>query len=490
MQPAVLRADGAALHPSDCGPSHSGVTIGEHSSSRRDTVARRGLTFGWGVASLSITGVAASIYAVASGFELLRFDSPVGTLHLNLAIFALVSLFVLRKFKPTFSWQSAAVAALVLCFVPSIVWSQSTTRSVAMVIRIAMVYGLIGLPLSVLYRRAPSQTITGLISAYRVQILIAALMWVVRFQPAGNIDTGGSRIFLLYYEPSYLAFGFAPFLVWASLQYVYCDRDPRNVFWTIADSVLVVTLLAVTQSAMVALAAVIAFGSAAIAIRRAGGLALCRYAAATALAVTMVIGYAIRADEHTLMGRTIKGMRHADDKVQFLLDRSQCRYPRMVAAYETMIDHPWCGVGLGAFEKYSHRVSLKQFPTHVVRSNVHGCPATNIYAEAGAESGLLGAAALLAFGFGLVGAGLRASNYQTHRRRTARDPATRDLIYLVPPLALATQLILLAAESNPYRAYVWVTIGLTMGLITLSRNQSQFQRGDTSRDTKLARMPV
>lgn len=121
-----------------------------------------------------------------------------------------------------------------------------------------------------------------------------------------------------------------------------------------------------------------------------------------------------------------------------LLLRGGNRLPRMIVAYDTFLNNPWYGIGLGGFESYSYNLSLPEAFDPSDYMVITGLPAVNVFVELAATAGIFGLVGFAYFTFPVVRWGF-ATNF--------RSPYFQALIAMV---------VVLTLESNYLRPYFWI----------------------------------
>ena len=441
----------------------SAVALADHpaAGSRRPPSAFR-LTIG----RFEIDAVAAhaAVLVIASGLERLNVPTPVGRFHLGLFVFAASAVILFRRPRMVMRWHLAAFAILVAALVPSAVHSVDPIRSAAAFVRLFICYGFVALSMAELYARDPAKTIAGVMAGLRLSAAVLAVQYLTKQNVPGS-SYGGSRFHLFFFEPSYLSFAFAPLAVWTMLSLAHATSNLKSCLWIVVDVTCLVVLLAATQSMFVAAAVGVALGVTVLTARIHAGTSVFRLAAMAGAAAIACLIAVMGTDGGSLAGKTARGLWRADDKIDYLIRRSQGRFPSFETAVRIGRDHPIRGIGFGAYQSFTER-SGRRYLKHAQSSGGrrllvqrrHGSTAVNVLAGTFAESGVIGLSGFTLAAGWLLLAGVAA----------VRDPDATP-ITAVGPLALIVQAALLMAEANPYRAYVWTTVGLAIGAIAARR---------------------
>jgi len=417
--------------------------------------------------SLSVF-IAVIVLVTASGTELISIESALGSVQLLYPIFA-VAMFLatLRRFPTRISWDFLLFALLFLSLIPSVVYSIHQSKSMAILARIAISYVAVAGCIRTLYGIAPISTVAGFIWSYRLQIVIAALLFYTGRQPMSEVDFGGSRAHLFYYEPSYMGISLGPFVAWCIIRCFYVDYNTSSIAYVIADIILLLLLLVITKSAMLLLLIATAVIVVPVLLPQSQSLLRFRYVMTSLGCIAIIAGIVIGNDKDDLLTNTIRDLATAEDKMSYLQQRSQNRYPRIVATLNTMLDFPIHGVGIGCFEEYSHSISMTEFSSDLVSKLVRGKPGVNAFLETGAEAGFPG---FLGLTFFLAGVFFVAWKSAVTFAGILRIDQSDVAQLFFGPIGMLLMMIALSGASNAFRPYFWVVIGLNLGIASSCRN--------------------
>ena len=409
----------------------------------------------------------AAVLVIASGLERLNVPTPVGRFHLGLFVFAASAVILFRRPRLVMRWHVAAFGILVATLLPSAVHSVDPVRSAAAFVRLSICYGFVALSMAELYARDSAKTISGVIAGLRLSALVLAVQYLTKQNVPGS-SYGGSRFHLFFFEPSYLSFAFAPLAVWTMLSLTHATSSVRNFGWAAVDVGCLGVLLVATQSVFVAAAVGMALVVTTLTATIRAGSSIFRLSLMGLVAASACLLAVVGTDRGSLAGKTARGLWQADDKIDYLIRRSQGRFPSFETAMQIGRDHPVRGIGFGAYQSFTEHAGrryLKHAQTsggrRLLSHRRRGSTAVNVLAETFAETGIIGLVGfVVAAGWCLI-AGLAV----------VRDPSTAKFA-AVGPLALMVQTALLMAEANPYRAYVWTTVGLAIGAVAVRRQPS------------------
>ena len=207
----------------------------------------------------------------------------------------------------------------------------------------------------------------------RLQIIIGAILIFI-FQ--------GERLSFTYYEPSYMAVGLIPFMVFSLLnnKIQVIDMLCISLFVALGQSALFVILLLIVLSVRL--------------FQNTGAYKILLTASflLAAIAIFVIDSYVNESRANHVLIKTI-----IDDGVDFFvfLDRGGNRFPRMEAAYDVFSKNILLGVGPGNYSNYISSVDFSYITRGIPWLEVHNQPPVNIFLEAGVNAGILPAFIML-----------------------------------------------------------------------------------------------
>jgi O-antigen ligase len=139
-----------------------------------------------------------------------------------------------------------------------------------------------------------------------------------------------------------------------------------------------------------------------------------------------------------------------------ILMRGGNRLPRMDAALQTAIAHPWFGVGPGNYTNYNKNIDYSDISGGDEYLDPSGLPAINILLEGAINAGIFASVIMTITWLYVL---LLAIKYRD------RNCKTRQAGNIILSSLLAI-FILMQLESNYLRAYLWVFMGLFVGQIS------------------------
>lgn len=366
---------------------------------------------------------------IFSGFDKLSIDIGVGTLRLFFVISILTFTFVIVKYKFKIHIPSLSLFLLFAALsIPSIIFATNTLRSISYILYWFTVFFSIFFLFLNLSSNSRVDIRSIILNAYRVQIIIAVLLYVSGLQ---------ERADLLYYEPSYFAISC---LMYVAIVFFNVIRGRENYY---IDLLLIVLLVYVTKSAALILGlTMIGLGTFFLNIKKRKTYILLFPASIVATIVFMSFYFFVSSDD--LILSSIKDILISEDLLQATLDRAQNRVPRVGLAYEVAKNN-LLGVGPGNYISFIDNYDAENYYYEDIwYLSPQGLPAINIYLEMSAENGIL---ATLVF---LVG--ITCILYSLFK--------SRNYDYF---LGFFVTLLILNIESSYMRVYFWVMLGLVFG---------------------------
>ena len=296
------------------------------------------------------------------------------------------------------------------------------------------------------------------ILVFRIHVVLLGIELVVRH--VLGLSSGASRPHLWFYEPSYVAIFLGGYLTSA----LYLSGCGERRWGDVALGAIGLLFLG-SATAIFAMAVAIAIAIIATPMR----LEIFAVSAATVSALIsagflwfsqsqyfyMMIGFAAKLF-------SIKGLTFITGIGELLLLRGGNRVVRALIGIDAFIKHPLLGIGIGADKKY---ISMQPFTPEIMHYlrmptvrdfNPAGVPFTNIFIDVLGSMGIIGFIPFL----GILG-------YAVFSIVKTKDVQVRAIL-----LAFAAMIILLQMDGNFLRYYLWMPLGLGLGVIARSRRTS------------------
>jgi hypothetical protein len=257
----------------------------------------------------------------------------------------------------------------------------------------------------------------------RIQVIIGAILVFL---------SQHDRLTFTYYEPSYMAIGLVPYLVFSILRRRVDRFDLFCIilFVALGESALFVLLLLITLSVKI------------LSTNKKHTLFVF-----TALFFFLSTFFIIDSYNNESRANHILIKKIVDNGIDItsLVERAGNRFPRMEAAYEVFVDNLLFGVGSMNYSNYISNIDFSHITGGVPWLEVQNLPPVNIFIEAGLNAGIFGSLLLFAvfarFTFTTL---IRGNDYR---------------YFLIVFLIFVAGLI----ESNYLRAYCWLFFGIVAG---------------------------
>lgn len=343
--------------------------------------------------------------------------------------------------------ENLSISALLLVsFLPSVIFSNSPTTSVAFFAGTCICL-IIMLTFAKMVAMAPSKCIEVLFLFYRFAILLTAVLVLTRIQYRGH--------FILY-EPSYYAVVLIPYFCMTFHRgFLYGFRNAR------IDVFLILVAIVSSTSVSMVLWCLFCFVLTYINFGQARWMHLV-YFLASAL-FFLVCAYFIDGRTKAIIDGLFGLVSNPSEFFNLLIFVVGNRLQRVLVAYQAFIENPLSGVGLGALKAYSsNNFSADDFvikgisaTDFIVESN-----AANVFLELSAEAGLfgfLGFLSLLIF---------------IHKKNN-------NAVVIAPfKIAFYVTMAALLIDSSYLRTYVWALYGIIVGINSLEDipNKNNFFR--------------
>lgn len=372
-------------------------------------------------------------------FALAGFDYPsvsVSGMTLRLSQVFYLLLFIFRYKDIQYSLLCLRIF-LVVCIgvTPSLIFSENIFKSAAYIgwlfFNYFIVVGVIGFYVA----RHWCYVADAIVISFRLQVIFGLVLVVSGYH---------ERMQFLYYEPSY--FAIAMILYFS----VVLNRG-MNVSWRswVGDAVIVILAIVEMQSAtlLIGLLTVVLLTVLKMSWRK----ALIYLATGVFLIVGGLYLYSRIYDD--LLAVTVRVFFDAESfsmLVDGLIGRGGNRVPRIMAAFDIFREHPYFGVGIGAYEQYIKSMDLSSYYEGLPWLDISDKPAVNIFIELLATVGMVGTIPFLMF---------ICAVYYAARENAFGKFNVDHYMYVI---AFFGTLFMLNFESNYLRLYLWNIFALLM----------------------------
>lgn len=360
-------------------------------------------------------------------------------LRLTLIPLLCYGVYVILKRRTIDKWL-IFVILFAMASLPSVLYSPSQGKSFGYVLWIIFNY----LAVSVVYKEFvatdKNQTIIGVRDAYRIQIIIGAILYFTGVQWRAQV---------LYYEPSYFALSLTPYIVLVFNNYLKSNGpDTNKVKYTSpVDILFLLIALYTTKSANM----IFVFIIAAVVLSLYGKGKMKKIAVMGGMFVIAWIGMSWYSENNNdLISDTFKNIANSASLFNAAMDRTGNRWPRAQLTFDTAM-HTFWGVGIGTFQEYTLTAYLPKFSGMPEYISPLGNEPINIYFEIAATCGWLALSVWLIWHLKL----LKLAN---------RDKSGSPVIVC----SLIVAMLALFIESNFMRPYYWMLIGMVMGQVSQS----------------------
>lgn len=369
-----------------------------------------------------------------SALDIVGFDVGNATIKLQLLLFPLILLFVLIKQQMKIRIDGLwVVVFFIFCLVPSLIFSLNPLTSVGFLLGTVSCVSVL-LVTANLARRIPLDVIyTTLIYSYRGTVVSTFVFVVLGLQVRGH--------FLLY-ESSYWAIFLIPYISIVAYRF-FCDKlrfSKVDIFAIFVGIVISQSASLVIWTLLIVFIFMFSLGK----VKIIHIFSLCSFIAIFSFFLVLFnarashLYYELMAadDVSSLMGVLI-----------FLAGN---RVQRLLVPIEVGSEHPFFGVGGGMLRNVAASMSVDDFTIYGQSAYDFelnsSAPGVNVILEVFAEHGLLGVVSFLI---------LLIYVY----RRTLCSPKLLPL-----RIAFVVTIISLLIESNYMRYYLWVLMGVILGL--------------------------
>lgn len=330
---------------------------------------------------------------------------------------------------------------LMLTFLPSVIFSSNVLTSVAFYAGTCICL-VIMFTFSKMVDVAPSKVIHLLFLFYRFSVILTALLVLTRVQDRGH--------FLLY-EPSYYAVALIPY---------FCLTFHRAFLYGLKISALdmffILMAIVLSQSVSMVLWCFLCFVLTYVSFGHARLMHFVYFC--TAVLFFLIIAYFVDWRTKAIIDGLYGLISDPSGSLSLLVFVVGNRLQRVLVAYQTFMESPLVGVGLGTIKTYSsNNFIADDFVINGVTAIdfIVESPAANIFVEVAAEAGLIGFAGFMAVLFFI------------HRKKN-------NSTVLAPfKIAFYVTMTALLIDSSYLRNYVWALYGIVIGLSSLEAGRVQ-----------------
>jgi O-antigen ligase len=388
-----------------------------------------------GLVSISRKQIVLALLIASTGFDNLSIKVGGDTLRATYIVYLILFFALLRhmRYPKVQTWLIGAFCLLALA--GSLIYGL-TAQSAMYTAWVVFSYGVIYALFYYFAREHQNDFVAAILLAGRAQMVIALLLFAAHIQ---------DRAYLLYYEPSYFAYGLIPYVA----AVVWGIFSGKTKLLALDALLLLVTLVDTGSATLLTETGVIWIVGIVF-----NGFRIRQVLTAAAVAVGIVIALIVYANTaHDLMAVTIKTIISSPDAVAAMVGRGGDRMPRLQAAWYIFNLNPWLGVGIGQYRSVSSTLDLSSFGGGVSYLSAADTEAINIYVELLATVGIPTACLFFAF---LI------------RTLTLRKLKTLDDRQKILLLGLVAMLIMLNFEANYLRCYLWMLLGAYTGSVAVA----------------------
>lgn len=353
-------------------------------------------------------------------------------LRVGLLPLLLFSIFILIKDKVLDS-NFYFISFFAIASLPSLLFSYEVIKSTLYIAWIFLNYFSIFIAYKYLGNRSLEKTLTGILFAFRFQIIIGFILFILSIQ---------TRAHVLFYEPSYFAIALIPYIViYYNNLFNNFSSNKKSI---LIDTILITLAVISTQSfnLMVILLIIPLLFSIIASKNKLRDLSI------GSLFITLCCSIIIYLSKNSnnLIANTVRNITESQNLFITLTERTGNRWPRFELAQEIALNNFW-GVGIGAYEKFTENNNFVNFSHLPYYTNPIGYPAVNIYFEIAATCGWIALVIWLYWHFKLL----------------KKSLTNNTLLFVI----LLTSMIILIIESNFLRPYYW----MILALVSINLNQ-------------------
>ena len=364
-----------------------------------------------------------------------------------------VWLYLSQRIKAEFS-QTLLLIVFTLLAIPSWLISYNPLNSIAYIGWIWVNYIFIFLTFAFLAKHYSLLLYRSVLYSFRLQILAGWLLILLGINLNETIFVSrttdawfnAGRAYLLYYEPSFFAIALSSYVA------IIIDRLNRLGLKSCYIDLTILTIgIYSTKSATLLLAIIIAVVVSSLTPK----LRSRRILLGAIIGIILSVGaYGYAMTQKDLVANTLHAVITSDDPIRYLMIRSGGRVVRMTCAWDVFWEHPFWGVGIGAYEAYSRNIDLtyciRELDYPVWSDVITNQPAISIYVELLATTGVFAATSFFLFL-------LRILFFK-------RLSALTSIQYQYW-LGLVIILVIMATQANYLTLCIWMAMGIYFGSV-------------------------
>ncbi|OKB68772.1 hypothetical protein BHU62_01620 [Serratia marcescens] len=365
-------------------------------------------------------------------------------LRLTLIPLLCYGVYTIYKKRSIDKWLIYVILFAVACL-PSVLYSPLQGKSLGYVLWIMFNYLSVSIVYKNLVAADESQAILGVRDAYRIQIIIGAILYFTGIQWRAQV---------LYYEPSYFALSLTPYIVLVFSAYLKSGRAgaTQQKYTSPMDVAFLLVALYTTKSANM----LFVFLIAAIVLSLYGKGKFKKIIVMVAMCSVAWLGMSWYSESNNdLISVTFQNLSNSANLFDAAMDRTGNRWPRAQLTFDTAFN-TFFGVGIGTFQEYTLTTYLPKFSGMPEYISPLGNEPINIYFEIAATCGWMALAVWLVWHFKLLA-------------EANRDKSSAPIIVC----SLIVAMLALFIESNFMRPYYWMLIGMVMGQISYANRHRE-----------------
>lgn len=395
------------------------------------------------IATFSVKQICLALLIATTGFDLLSVGSVENRVRVSYVLYLFLFVLLIRHMKVP-KIQGILIGLFCVAAFVGMVLLGPSLHSILYIAWVLFSF-LIIYPLFYYFgREHRADFLAATVLSARMQILAGVVVVAAGLQ---------HRAALLYYEPSYFAYGLIPYVA-ITMWRLYTPKARESVL----DLFLLLVALVETGSATLLLATgVIWFVASCV-----NGIKLRQVIGVCSVILAFFLAIVIYAHiSNDLLATTVRELLASPNRVETLVQRGGNRIPRLLAAAYIFTDHPWLGVGIGQYRNVSKTVNLSSFSKGSADNSAQNNEAINIYIELLATTGIPTASLFFLFLLRTV----------MLRRPRELDDGQKAIF-----IALVSMLLMLNLESNYLRPYLWMLLGAYAGMLKSPLRQTQLVR--------------